>query len=63
MQDAISLITRIQAALGTAEFGDALVEVARNAHSAEVELAALKSKAQELGYELTIDLLEENFDD
>lgn len=34
------LIKRIQDALGTAETGDALVEVARNAHRAEMELAS-----------------------
>lgn len=34
------LISRIQAALGTEETGEALVEVARNAHRAEQELAA-----------------------
>ena len=33
------LIKHIQDALGTAEQGDALVEVARNAHRAEQELA------------------------
>lgn len=34
------LIKRIQDALGTAETGYALVEVARNAHKAEMELAS-----------------------
>jgi hypothetical protein len=34
-------------ALGTAERGVALIEVARNAHAAEQELAALKRKEQE----------------
>jgi hypothetical protein len=34
------LIKCIQDALGTAETGDALVEVARNAHRAERELAS-----------------------
>lgn len=34
------LIRRVQAALGTEEEGEALVEVARNAHRAELELAA-----------------------
>lgn len=35
------LIQSIQGALGTGETGEALVEVARNAHRAEQELAAL----------------------
>lgn len=34
------LIKRIQDALGTAETGEALIEVARNAHRAELELAS-----------------------
>jgi hypothetical protein len=38
---AFNLIARIQGALGTAEVGDALVEVASNACKAEQELAAL----------------------
>jgi hypothetical protein len=41
------LIKRIQDALGTAEEGDALVEVARNACRAEQELAAIKKRASE----------------
>ena len=36
----VALIDRIKAALGTEENGDALVEVARNAHRAEIELAS-----------------------
>lgn len=40
------MVQRIKAALGTAEDGDALIEVARNAHRAEMELAALKHKEQ-----------------
>ena len=40
------LIERIKAALGTDEDGGALVEVARNAHRAELELAA-RIKAEE----------------
>lgn len=39
MTDA-ELIKRIQDALGTAETGEALIEVARNAHRAELELAS-----------------------
>lgn len=38
------LVKRIQDALGTAEEGEALVEVARNAHRAEQELAAIERK-------------------
>lgn len=34
------LIKRIQDALGTEETGEALIEVARNAHRAELELAS-----------------------
>lgn len=41
------LIKRIQDALGTEETGDALVEVARNAHKAERELAAIQMPMQE----------------
>ena len=37
---ALDLLYAIQGALGTAETGDALVEVARNAHRAEQDLAA-----------------------
>lgn len=37
---------RIQDALGTAETDEALVEVARAAHKAEQELAALKSEGE-----------------
>jgi hypothetical protein len=42
-----TLIKRIQDALGTAEEGDALVEVALNAHLAEMELAARKRADEE----------------
>lgn len=44
--DMIDLLTRIQDALGTAETGDALVEVARNAHRAERTLAAFTIRAE-----------------
>jgi hypothetical protein len=43
------LIKSIQDALGTAETGEALVEVARNAHRAEQELAAIRKREQEQG--------------
>ncbi len=43
-----AFIKRIQDALGTAEEGEALIEVARNAHRAEQELAALHRKLKEL---------------
>ena len=36
----------MQSALGTAEVGNALIEVARNAHRAEQELAALASEVK-----------------
>ena len=39
MNDA-ELIKAIQDALGTSENGEALIEVARNAHRAEMELAS-----------------------
>ncbi len=42
-----NLVTRIQGALGTGEMGDNLVAVARDAHTAEQELAAIKRKEQE----------------
>lgn len=41
-----TLIKRIQGALGTAEEGDNLVAVARDAAAAEMELAALISKQE-----------------
>lgn len=41
------LIEAFKSALGTAETGNALVEVARKAHRAEQELAALKRKLTE----------------
>lgn len=37
--DRAFLIERIKAALGTQEDGEALIEVARNAHRAELKLA------------------------
>jgi hypothetical protein len=40
-------VKRIQDALGTGEEGDALVEVALNAHLAEMELAARKRADEE----------------
>lgn len=40
--NAMNELKRVADALGTEERGDALVEVARNAHAAEQELAALK---------------------
>lgn len=43
-----SLIKNIQDALGTAETGNALIEVARNAHKAEQEFAALQRKYDDL---------------
>ena len=42
-----ALLKRIQDALMTAEEGEALVEVARNANAAEMELAALKRKEEQ----------------
>lgn len=41
-----SFIAAIGEALGTEEKGRYLLEVARNAHNAEMELAALKRKAR-----------------
>lgn len=43
--DADLMVSRIQDALMTAEEGDALVEVARNAHRAEMELANMEREA------------------
>jgi len=43
--DANELIQRIKDALGTDEDGDALIEVARNAHRAERDLAQQESDA------------------
>ena len=40
------LIRHIQDALDTAETGEALVEVARNAHKAELELASFSTGAK-----------------
>jgi hypothetical protein len=40
-------VKSIQDALGTEEEGEALVEVARNAHKAEMELASILIKKQE----------------
>lgn len=45
--DNARLIQQIKDALGTAEDGEALVEVARNAHRAEQELAALQKRQEE----------------
>lgn len=42
------LIKRIQDALGTAETGEGLIEVARNAHRAELELAYQYASFDEL---------------
>lgn len=39
-------IQHLADALGTAEAGDALIEVARNAHAAEIELAAKELSAE-----------------
>jgi hypothetical protein len=47
MTETQGFIKRIQDALGTAEEGDALVEVALNAHLAEMELAARKRADEE----------------
>lgn len=44
------MVQKIKDALGTAEDGDALIEVARNAHRAEMEWAAFKKKLDEAGY-------------
>lgn len=41
------LVSRIQGALGTGEEGENLVSVARDSHAAEMELAAIKRKANE----------------
>ena len=45
----VDLVKSIQDALGTAETGEALVEVARNACRAEQELAAIRKREQEQG--------------
>lgn len=42
-----ALISRIQGALGTGEAGENLVAVARDAHAAEMELAAIKHKQEQ----------------
>jgi hypothetical protein len=44
--ESAELIQRIKDALGTAEDGEALVEVALNAHAAEMELAGIKRRAE-----------------
>lgn len=41
IEELLAFIKHIQDALGTAENGDALIEVARNAHKAEQELASM----------------------
>jgi len=48
MHIALDYIARIQGALGTEEIGDALVEVARNAHKAEQRAAAAIDKMEAL---------------
>ena len=40
-ENALALLQRIQDALGTGETGDELVQVARDAHTAEQQLAAI----------------------
>lgn len=55
--DNAALIKRIQDALCTAENGDALVDVARNAHRAEQKCARLVRELDEVRNEL-----EEDFD-
>jgi hypothetical protein len=47
----VTLMERIQDALGTAEEGDALVEVARNAHRAEQRLSGLLEALQRISDE------------
>lgn len=47
VQALVTLIQRIKDALGTEENGEALVEVARNAHRAEMELVIIYKIAQE----------------
>lgn len=54
---ASELIRRIQDALGTAETGDALIEVARNAHRAERAYVRIVCELDEVRNEL-----EEDFD-
>lgn len=49
------LIHRIQAALGTAETGEALIEVARSAHQAELKCARLVRELDEVRNELEDD--------
>lgn len=43
----VEFVDRIKAALGTEEAGEALIEVARNAHKAEMQLASVYKIAQE----------------
>ena len=47
VQSLENLISNIQSALNTEETGEALVEVARNAHRAEMELASEYSSLEE----------------
>ncbi len=47
MNEMAELIGKIQNALGTEEAGDALVEVAGNAHRAEIKLAVLDSARED----------------
>ncbi len=42
------LIKRIQDALGTEETGEALIEVARNAHKAELEMASMYNGLEDI---------------
>ena len=44
-----ALISSIQGALGTEETGEALVEVARNAHQAEQDLASMENDHTDWG--------------
>lgn len=45
-----AFIEQIKAALNTQEDGAALIEVARNAHKAEQELAAFKCRIRDMGW-------------
>lgn len=50
-KEAAELIQRIKDALGTEENDEALIEVARNAHRAEMELATIKMKLNKCEHE------------
>ena len=52
MTDKAFAYRQIQAALATDEEGGGLVEVARNAHKAEQELAAFKRRVRDLDWTL-----------